>query len=196
MSFEEENLLLDLDSENEEALGPSTAFKLSGITTQLHFEAEPSNDKMHQNSDFTKRLRESNHSIKRREPQSTVCSSFLPFNRPGSPSIYTEHKTKLRIKDKCFHSNDFERIMHHKIIPLSKLKSSMTDGDIMGNFVVIGVIFHKTGVKTSENGSKYVRFKLTDLQTKINLFLFNNALGECPPIATVIALLNPVRFYF
>jgi hypothetical protein len=129
--------------------------------------------------------------------EATTSTSFKLLKRPGSPSIYTEPKTKLRIQDKIFASDDFLKLIHHRIIPLSKLKGAIKDGEIHDDYVIIGVIHDKIGMKTSANGSKYTMLKITDLKTKMNVFLFNNALTTFvdEPISTVIALLNPVSLY-
>lgn len=193
MSFEEENLLLDLDSENED-VGPSTSVSTLNVTSFLRFEDDDGHSKTVKNNDFTQRLKETNRNLKKREIEPAVSTSFKLLKRPGSPSVYTEPKTKLRIQDKTFAGDDFLKLIPHRIISLSKLKGEIKDGENYGDFVVIGVIFEKTGIKTSANGSKYIMLKITDLKSKMNVFLFNNALTTFPdePVSTVIALLNPV----
>ena len=188
MSFDEENLLLELDSENEDFNGPISA---------------NSNDyanKKHQNFNFTQRLAESNQLLRGREAEQSYSTSFKLVKRPGSPSIFTEQTTRLRIQDKSFASQDFSKLIHHRIIPISKLKSLVKGGEIQSDFVIIAAIYEKTALKTSVNGSKYIMLKITDLKSKMNLFLFNNALAkfenESVSTSKVIALLNPVRSTF
>jgi hypothetical protein len=189
MSIEEENLLLDLDSENEDI--PSNSINVSSF---LRFEDSHDTHNMKNKHDFTQKLRDSNQMLKKRVVETSTSRSFKLPKRPGSPSIYTEPKTKLRIQDKVFAGDEFLQLIHHRIIPLSKLKDTIKEGEINGDFVIIGVVHDKTGVKTSANGSKYIMLKITDLKTKMNVFLFNNALATFAeePVSTVVALLNPV----
>ncbi|XP_045613023.1 protein MCM10 homolog [Procambarus clarkii] len=89
-----------------------------------------------------------------------------------------------------------ERMEGRKMVRMSTINLHLRGGDIEGDWVTIGVIVSKSDPKTSQKGSQYSIWKLSDLSdcTKtIALFLFSGAHKALwkSAVGTVIGLLNP-----
>ncbi|KAK7078393.1 minichromosome maintenance-related protein [Halocaridina rubra] len=89
-----------------------------------------------------------------------------------------------------------ERMEGRKMVRMSSINLHVRGGDIEGDWVTIGVLISKSDPKTSQKGTQYSIWKLSDLQdcTKtIALFLFSGAHKNLwkHSIGTVIGILNP-----
>lgn len=88
------------------------------------------------------------------------------------------------------------RMDGRKMVRMSSINLHVRCGEIEGDWVTIGVLVSKGEPRTSQKGSQYAIWKLSDLQdcTKtVALFLFNNAQKNLwkHSVGTVIGLLNP-----
>ncbi|XP_069692881.1 protein MCM10 homolog isoform X2 [Periplaneta americana] len=81
-------------------------------------------------------------------------------------------------------------------IPLARLKRHVSSENTSADWVVAGVVIHKSQMKMSQKGFQYYIWKLTDLKEDIktfSLFLFRAAAKDLwkTKEGTVIAILNP-----
>ncbi|XP_071544042.1 protein MCM10 homolog [Panulirus ornatus] len=89
-----------------------------------------------------------------------------------------------------------ERMEGRKMVRMSTINLHLRGGDIEGDWVTIGVVVSKSDPKTSQKGSQYSIWKLSDLTdcTKtISLFLFSGAHKALwkSSVGTVVGILNP-----
>ncbi|XP_042229789.1 protein MCM10 homolog isoform X2 [Homarus americanus] len=89
-----------------------------------------------------------------------------------------------------------ERMEGRKMVRMSTINLHLRGGDIEGDWVTIGVLVSKSDPKTSQKGSQYSIWKLSDLTdcTKtVAVFLFSGAHKGLwkSSVGTVVGLLNP-----
>ncbi|XP_076035171.1 minichromosome maintenance 10 homolog isoform X2 [Oratosquilla oratoria] len=89
-----------------------------------------------------------------------------------------------------------ERMEGRKMVHMSTIPLHVRGGEIEGDWVTIGVLVSKTGQKTSQKGSQYSIWQLSDLKdcTKsVGLFLFGSSHQHLwkTSIGTVVGILNP-----
>lgn len=89
-----------------------------------------------------------------------------------------------------------ERMEGRKMVRMTTICLHLRGGDIEGDWVTIGVVVSKSDPRTSQKGSQYSIWKLSDLSdcTKtVALFLFSGAYKALwkTSVGTVIGLLNP-----
>ncbi|KAB7497153.1 Protein MCM10-like protein, partial [Armadillidium nasatum] len=103
----------------------------------------------------------------------------------------------LRIMNPLISSADMKEMMQNRrMIPMSSISSQLRGGDIEGDWVTIGVIVSKSDTKTSQKGTQYSIWQMSDLKdcTKvISLFLFSGAYKNLwkSYVGSVVGILNP-----
>ena len=114
--------------------------------------------------------------------------------------VYSDPVFGLRIIRPLISSAELlERMQGRKAVTVSAIKSYLTNAS-MGNstedWVIAGVLLNKSATKTSQKGSQYCIWKISDLSTdmkSVSVFLFSNAYKNLWKIAvgTVVGILNP-----
>ncbi|KAK3876327.1 hypothetical protein Pcinc_018867 [Petrolisthes cinctipes] len=141
------------------------------------------------------------------EPQSqgwkSTSGSLVALKNGGSAlpdtdkNVATDFYSGIRIVNPLVSSDAMqERMAARKMVRMSTIQLHIRGGEIEGDWVTIGVLVSKSDPKTSQKGSQYCIWKLSDLSdcTKtVALFLFSGAHKAMwkSSIGTVIGLLNP-----
>ncbi|XP_068081660.1 protein MCM10 homolog isoform X2 [Anabrus simplex] len=124
----------------------------------------------------------------------------LPASRSlksETSDVYTDPVFGIRIKNPLITSAQLQgRMVGRKAIPMARVKYHVTSGDVTSDWVIGGVIVQKSPIKTSQKGSQYCIWKLSDLKDglkTVSLFLFRNSHKNLwkTPIGTVVGILNP-----
>ncbi|KAG7189610.1 hypothetical protein KM043_017293 [Ampulex compressa] len=111
--------------------------------------------------------------------------------------VYSDPFFGLRIINPLISSSEFQQRMNgKKAITVSKIKNHITSDDLHNDWVIAGVLTHKSTTKTSKKGSSYAIWKLSDLSENINtisLFMFSTAYKTFwkTTTGTVLGILNP-----
>ncbi|XP_015184633.1 PREDICTED: protein MCM10 homolog [Polistes dominula] len=121
----------------------------------------------------------------------TTNSSFIQNN------IYSDPFFGIRVISPLISSKQMKEQMNGKLaITISKIKASISSGLLSNDWVIAGVLISKSPTKTSQKGSSYCIWKLSDLSENmdtITLFLFSSAYKTFwkTTLGTVIGILNP-----
>ncbi|KAJ3243880.1 hypothetical protein HDU78_011711 [Chytriomyces hyalinus] len=146
--------------------------------------------KMHQQKEEEEILRTSHFRDRAHGKQQTSKPRFSDFNDPA-----IECFSGIRIKDRCVQNNDFGTLMQGRsYLPLSVLTPDVTDSDINGDWVTIGVLVDRSEPRVASNKKKYIVFKLSDLNGHVvNALLFGNVFETHwkEMVGGVFAVLNP-----
>lgn len=151
-----------------------------------------------------KNLRGSNYT----KPQSFTSTPAAAVNRPqpvaqppAKPeNVYTDPVFGIRIVQPLISSTMLrERMVGRTPVEIRYLQNHLMNSDLSKDWCLSGVIVSKGPVQTSNAGSQYVIWKLSDLKGEIkmtSLFLFKSAFKELWKTAQgmVIAVLNPSVF--
>ncbi|KAI8618738.1 hypothetical protein BC830DRAFT_1107641 [Chytriomyces sp. MP71] len=115
------------------------------------------------------------------------------FNDMRDPAI--ECFSGLRITERRVYNSDFLTLMQGRTyIPLSAITPQLSDADIGGDWVTIGVLVDKSEPRTAANQKKYMVLKLSDLRgSMVNMLMFGHVFETyCREIVGgVFAVLNP-----
>ncbi|XP_068203147.1 protein MCM10 homolog isoform X2 [Palaemon carinicauda] len=112
-------------------------------------------------------------------------------------NVTVDFYSGIRIMNPLFTADVMrERMDGRKMVRMSSINLHVRCGEIEGDWVTIGVLVSKGEPRTSQKGSQYSIWKLSDLQdcTKtVALFLFSNAHKNLwkHSVGTVVGLLNP-----
>lgn len=155
-------------------------------------------------NEVARNLRASNYT----KPQSFTSTPAATVNRPqpvAQPSakpenVYTDPIFGIRIVQPLISSTMLrERMLGRTPVEIRYLQNHLMNSDLSNDWCLSGVIVNKGPVQTSNAGSQYVIWKLSDLKGEIkttSLFLFKSAFKELWKTAQgmVIAVLNPSVF--
>lgn len=155
-------------------------------------------------NEVAKNLRMSNYT----KPQSFTSTPAAAVERPQPVSqppakpenIYTDPVFGIRIVQPLVSSTMLrERMVGRTPVEIRYLQNHLMNSDLSKDWCLAGVIVNKGPVQTSNAGSQYVIWKLSDLKGEIkttSLFLFKSAFKELWKTAQgmVIAILNPSVF--
>lgn len=158
-----------------------------------------------------KQLLQTNSSFSNDKPQSSwksnasfTSSSKAPVFTSESPSralktqdVFTDPIFGMRIIKPLISSTTLkERMVDREAVPFVRLNRYLQMGNKEKDWVIAGVIVNKSAVKTSQKGSQYCIWTLSDLKNDIktvSLFLFSKAYKELwkTIVGTVVGILNP-----
>lgn len=114
-----------------------------------------------------------------------------------SKDIYSDPFFGLRIINPIVSLAELKARMIDKIpVTVSKIKYHLNSENVEKDWVIAGVLINKSLPKTSQKGTSYSIWKISDLSENINtvsLFMFSNAHKTLwkTTIGTVIGILNP-----
>ncbi|KZC14053.1 Protein MCM10 like protein [Dufourea novaeangliae] len=129
--------------------------------------------------------------------QSTNVNTTSNNNNTISKDVYSDPFFGLRIVTPTVSSSELKTRMNGKMpVTVSKIKFHINSGNLDSDWVIAGVLVSKSPTKTSQKGSSYVIWKLSDLSENINtvcVFMFNSAYKTFwkTTVGTVISILNP-----
>lgn len=118
----------------------------------------------------------------------------------ATDNVYTDPIFGLRLVQPLISSTILrERMIGRQAIEIRYLQNHLQNGDLSKDWCISGVIVSKGPVQTSNAGSQYVIWRLSDLKGDIktvSLFLFKSAYKELWKTAQgmIIAVLNPSVF--
>ncbi|KOX77320.1 Protein MCM10 like protein [Melipona quadrifasciata] len=114
-----------------------------------------------------------------------------------SKDVYSDPFFGLRIISPVISSMELKARMIDKVpVTVSKIKFHLNSEKSEKDWVIAGVLINKSAPKTSQKGSTYAIWKISDLSDAMNtvcLFTFSNAYKSLwkTAVGTVIAILNP-----
>ncbi|KAK9310316.1 hypothetical protein QLX08_000323 [Tetragonisca angustula] len=114
-----------------------------------------------------------------------------------SKDVYSDPFFGLRIISPVISSTELKARMIDKVpVTVSKIKYHLNSEKSEKDWVIAGVLINKSAPKTSQKGSTYAIWKISDLSDAMNtvcLFTFSNAYKSLwkTTVGTVIAILNP-----
>ncbi|XP_076763865.1 minichromosome maintenance 10 homolog [Xylocopa sonorina] len=115
----------------------------------------------------------------------------------NSKDVYSDPFFGFRIVNPTVSSAQLQALMADKMaITMSRIKSHLNREKMDKDWVIAGVLISKSAPKTSQKGSSYSIWKITDLSEDMNvasLFMFSNAYKALwkTTVGTVISILNP-----
>lgn len=111
--------------------------------------------------------------------------------------VYSDPFFGIRIVNPLISSKQMREQMNGKsAITISKIKTCIASGTLSNDWVIAGVLINKSPTKTSQKGSSYSIWKISDLSenlTTVSVFLFSAAYKTFwkTTLGTVIGILNP-----
>lgn len=111
--------------------------------------------------------------------------------------VYSDPFFGIRIVNPLISSKQMREQMSGKsAITISKIKTCIASGTLSNDWVIAGVLINKSPTKTSQKGSSYSIWKISDLSenlTTVSVFLFSAAYKTFwkTTLGTVIGILNP-----
>lgn len=144
-----------------------------------------------------------------RQPDFTSGKRALPYkpvNQPKKTSdnlennVYTDPIFGMRLIQPLISSTTLrERMLGRNSVEMRSLQNYLQNADLSKDWCISGVIVSKGPVTTSNAGSQYVIWRLSDLKGEmktVSLFLFKSAYKELWKTAQgmIIAVLNPSVF--
>lgn len=158
-------------------------------------------------NEVDKNLRKSNFNSKTIEnapkpppPATTVRSQSFTQPAPKNENVFTDPIFGIRIVQPLISSTMLrERMIGRNAVEIRYLQNYLQSADLAKDWCLSGVIVNKGPVQTSNAGSQYVIWRISDLKGEIktvSLFLFKAAFKELwkTPQGMVIAVLNPTVF--
>lgn len=115
----------------------------------------------------------------------------------AAKDVYSDPFFGLRIVNPIISSAELKARMNDKVpVTVSKIKYHLSPEKMEKDWVIAGVLINKSTPKTSQKGSTYAIWKISDLSDNMNtvcLFMFSNAYKTLwkTTIGTVIGILNP-----
>lgn len=111
--------------------------------------------------------------------------------------VYSDPFFGIRIISPLISSAEFRERMKDKIaVTVSRVKSHIISDNIHNDWVIAGVLTSKSATKTSQKGTSYCIWKISDLSDDlktVSIFLFSNAYKQLwkTIVGSVIGILNP-----
>lgn len=111
--------------------------------------------------------------------------------------VYSDPFFGIRIVSPLISSVELRERMKDKIaITVSRVKNHIISNNIHNDWVIAGVLINKSATKTSQKGTSYCIWKISDLSDDlktVSIFLFSNAYKQLwkTIIGSVIGILNP-----
>lgn len=112
-------------------------------------------------------------------------------------SIYNDPYFGIRIINPLISSLQMkERMIGKTVVTVAKIKTCISSGMLFDDWVISGVLIYKSLPKTSQKGSSYSIWKISDLSENlatVSVFLFSTAHKTFwkTTLGTVISILNP-----
>ncbi|XP_035725568.1 protein MCM10 homolog isoform X2 [Vespa mandarinia] len=137
-----------------------------------------------------------------RDSRSLSVKSIISNNNvknlsPVQNNVYNDPFFGIRIVNPLISSKQMREQMNGKsAITISKIKTCIASGTLSNDWVIAGVLINKSPTKTSQKGSSYSIWKISDLSenmTTVSIFLFSAAYKTFwkTTLGTVIGILNP-----
>ncbi|EFN81946.1 protein MCM10 homolog isoform X2 [Harpegnathos saltator] len=114
-----------------------------------------------------------------------------------SKDVYSDPFFGIRIVSPLVSSAELKERMEGKIaVTISRIKNHIVSDNVHNDWVIAGVLISKSDTKTSQKGSSYCIWKISDLSDDlktVTVFLFSNAYKQLWKTITgnVIGILNP-----
>lgn len=130
----------------------------------------------------------------------TSIKAPVPSKPEKAENIYTDPIFGLRLIQPLISSTALrERMMGRRAVEIRYLQNHLATADLSQDWCISGVIVNKGPVSTSNAGSQYVIWRLSDLKgdmKTVSLFLFKSAYKDLWKTAQgmIIAVLNPQVF--
>lgn len=111
--------------------------------------------------------------------------------------VYSDPFFGIRIVSPLISSAELrERMKDKMVVTISRVKSHIISDNIHNDWVIAGVLINKSATKTSQKGTSYCIWKISDLSDDlkiVSIFLFSNAYKQLWKTITgsVIGILNP-----
>ncbi|XP_076659034.1 minichromosome maintenance 10 homolog [Halictus rubicundus] len=127
----------------------------------------------------------------------TIDNSISTNNSIALKDVYSDPCFGLRIITPTISSTELKSRMNGKTpVTVSRIKFHINSGKTDSDWVIAGVLVNKSPTKTSQKGSAYSIWKISDLSENINtvcVFMFSNAYKSFwkTTVGTVIGILNP-----
>lgn len=118
-------------------------------------------------------------------------------NASVAKDVYSDPFFGIRIISPLISSNELRERMEGKIaVTVSRVKSHIISENVHNDWVIAGVLINKSPTKTSQKGTSYCIWKMSDLSDDlktVSIFLFSNAYKQLWKTVTgsVIGILNP-----
>lgn len=152
-------------------------------------------------NEVNKSLRQSTSTANKPAPQKSVSQLHVtPKPVENVENVFTDPIFGLRLVQPLISSTALrERMIGRHAVEIRYLQNHLLNGDLSKDWCISGVIVSKGPVQTSNAGSQYVIWRLSDLKGEIktaSLFLFKSAYKELWKTAQgmIIAILNPSVF--
>lgn len=130
----------------------------------------------------------------------SVPQNTLKTVEKVAENVYTDPIFGLRLIQPLISSTMLrERMIGRQSVEIRYLHNHLQNGDLSKDWCISGVIVNKGNAQTSNAGSQYVIWRLSDLKGEmktVSLFLFKSAFKELWKTAQgmIIAVLNPSVF--
>ncbi|KYN08779.1 Protein MCM10 like protein [Cyphomyrmex costatus] len=111
--------------------------------------------------------------------------------------IYSDPFFGIRIVNPLVSSAELKERMKDKIpVTISKVKCHIISDNVRNDWVIAGVLINKSTTRTSQKGTSYCIWKISDLSDDVktvSIFLFSNAYKQLwkTIVGSVIGILNP-----
>lgn len=118
-------------------------------------------------------------------------------NNGITKDVYSDPFFGIRIINPLISSAELKERMKDKIaVTISRVKNHIASDNIHNDWVIAGVLINKSATKTSQKGSSYCIWKISDLSDDlktVSIFLFSNAYKQLWKTITgsAIGILNP-----
>lgn len=129
-------------------------------------------------------------------PASGEASKSTPVT-PVSKDIYADPFFGLRIINPVVSSTEMKQRMNGKrAVRVSNVSQFLTAGDVQSDWVIAGVLTHKSMPKTSQKGSQFNVWTISDLSEEmdvVSMFMFSSAYKALwkTSLGSVVGFLNP-----
>jgi len=124
-------------------------------------------------------------------------NSTIKDNNSTVKDVYSDPFFGIRIVSPLISSAELKERMKDKIaVTVSRVKNHIISDNIHNDWVIAGVLINKSATKTSQKGTSYCIWKISDLSDDlktVSIFLFSNAYKQLwkTIIGSVIGILNP-----
>ncbi|XP_012063483.1 PREDICTED: protein MCM10 homolog [Atta cephalotes] len=118
-------------------------------------------------------------------------------NNNTAKDVYSDPFFGIRIVSPLISSAEMKERMKDKIsVTISKVKNHIISDNVHNDWVIAGVLINKSTTKTSQKGTSYCIWKISDLSDDlktVSIFLFSNAYKQLwkTIVGSVIGILNP-----
>ncbi|KAL6263245.1 hypothetical protein P5V15_006046 [Pogonomyrmex californicus] len=124
-------------------------------------------------------------------------NNAIKGNDSSTKDVYSDPFFGIRIVSPLVSSSELKERMKDKIaITVSKVKNHIISDNVHNDWVIAGVLINKSATKTSQKGTSYCIWKISDLSNDlktVSIFLFSNAYKQLwkTIVGSVIGILNP-----